>query len=114
MENSEVNGSQPQLQSPEQSHVRKYPITKDFRECPVCGGKHRIAEDELNHLKGIGSAGKNLQAFLFTHTGMIMDQTKFVLTAPLISTFYDVCSDCGTAYCVHVDVVQAVPQLKSR
>ena len=92
---------------------RKYPHGKDFKECPVCKSTERIAEAELNHLKQMGKARPETLAYLFNHQSMIRDSTKLTITVPVVITYYDVCVECGTVYCIHFEINMAMPQIGS-
>ncbi len=85
----------------------KFPLS--FTQCPVCGSIRRVANEILNSEKEKGKVGLEISAFLFQHQSLIADARKTILSAPMITSMYDVCVDCGTVYCIHVQVGTAVP-----
>lgn len=85
----------------------KLPI--EFKECPNCGSDKRIANEILENEKAKGKTGKDANAYLFMHQSLIADPAKTILSAPLITAFFDACMVCGTVYCVHMDVKTAMP-----
>lgn len=78
------------------------PIIHDFTKCPVCAGTHTLANDILQKEIEKGRMPKSSKAFLYQHQSIMAKPTGW-LSAPIIITFYDACSDCGTTYCVHAE-----------
>ena len=87
----------------------KFPLK--FEECPNCGSTRRVANEVLEKEKLKNNVGLGVNAFLFQHQSMIADARKPFLSAPIILTFYDACVDCGTVYCVHMDVKVGMPSM---
>ncbi len=84
-----------------------FPINID--KCPNCGSTRRIANEVLEIEKEKGKIGPKVVSFLFQHQSLITDPAKTVLSAPIIMSFFDVCVDCGTVYCIHAEVKTAMP-----
>ena len=78
-----------------------------FTKCPNCGGEHTLADDVLQKEIEKGRMAKETKAFLFQHQSIIAKPTGW-LSAPIITTFYDVCVDCGTVRCTHAKIGTAV------
>ena len=85
------------------------PIT--FDKCPACGSTRRIAGMEIQSQIDKGRANPNTQAWLFNHQSMIADMSRTHLQVPIILSFYDVCVDCGTVYCIRVEKGMATPKV---
>ena len=82
--------------------LTKEPIMHNFTECPNCGGKNTLAGDTLQKQIEEGKMPKESKAFIYQHQSVIAKQSGW-LSAPMIITFFDVCSDCGTVYCIHAE-----------
>jgi hypothetical protein len=82
--------------------MTKETIVHNFTTCPNCGGVHTLANDVLQTQIEKGAMPKESKAFIFQHQSVIARATGW-LSAPLVITFFDVCSDCGTTYCVHAE-----------
>lgn len=89
---------------------RKYPIT--FDQCPNCGSKRRVANEVIQEQKDLGRAGENTKAWLFQHQSMIADMSRTHLQMPVVMSYYDVCVDCGTTYCIRVEKGMVTPKTK--
>lgn len=87
----------------------EYPIT--FEECPNCGSKRKMAQEVIDEQIEEGRAGEGTQAWLFTHQSIIADMTRRHIQMPMVLTFYDVCVDCGTAYCIRAEKTMATPKI---
>lgn len=85
----------------------KYPL--NFDKCPVCGSERRVANEVMRGEKEKNKISPGAKAFLFNHKTVIADQRVVQLSVPAVLSFYDVCVDCGTLFCVHVDVKVAMP-----
>ena len=96
---------------PDNPEEKKPDFPKEFSQCPSCGSTDRVANHVLQQLKDAKKAGPNMIAFIYKTQSLIMDQTKNQLSAPLVKAFYDICVECGTYYCIHVEVKVAIPQL---
>jgi len=90
----------------------KFPI--DFDSCPNCGSTRRLAEEVMRKEKDKGKVGEDTKPFAFSGQSLMADPRKTFLSAPILLTFYDVCADCGTVYCVHAELGTATPQMKPR
>jgi len=88
----------------------KFPIT--FDKCPNCESERKLANEVLNQEKEKGKIGLEVSAFIFQNQSLIVDMRKTWFTAPMIITTYDVCLDCGTVYCIKVDVQTTTPQYR--
>jgi len=84
------------------------PTILNFTKCPNCGSERRIAYEVLLEQIEKGKMKKESNAFLFTHQSIIAGPVGTWLSAPVVISFYDVCADCGTVYCIHVEVKTAV------
>ena len=83
---------------------------KDFTQCPNCQSTKRVAGEVLLRQIEAGKMPKTSIAYLFTHQSVIAAGTW--LSAPMIISYYDVCEDCGTVYCIHVEERVAVAGAK--
>ena len=83
-------------------------MTLDFTQCPNCGGEKSLANQVMQEEVAKGKIPKTTKAFLFQHQSIISNPTGQWLSAPMILSFYDVCVDCGTVYCIHAEVRTAV------
>ena len=88
----------------------KFP--KTFSQCPNCDGERRMANEVMQEQKDKGLAGEKSQAWLFSHQSMIADMSKPHIQVPVVISFYDVCLDCGTTWCIRLERVMATPQVK--
>ena len=85
---------------------------KVFPQCPNCGSEHKIGQMIANGLIEEGRATPKMKAWLFGHNSVIQpDKPHF--TAPVVKWLLDICFDCGTVYCVQVDVGVAMPEKRS-
>jgi len=80
----------------------------DFTKCPNCASKKKLANEVLLKQIEKGNMPKNSRAFLYTHQSIIAGQPGTWLSAPVVISFYDVCVDCGTVYCIHAEIQTAV------
>lgn len=85
----------------------------DVTKCPNCGSERTLAKEVLKEEKAKKKVNPASNAFLFQHSSLITDNTKPVLSVPIILSFFDVCAEkeCGTVYCVHAELKMAVPGL---
>ncbi len=88
------------------------PSTLGFPQCPNCGSEKRLANEVLLKEVEKGKVNKSTHAYLYTHKSVIAKDMRW-LSAPIVSTFYDVCVDCGTVWCFHANVKIAVQGGKS-
>lgn len=87
----------------------KFPLT--FDKCPNCGSTRRVANEVLQKQKDEGKIAPGVNAFIARHQSLIVDPRRTWLSAPIITTFYDTCVDCGTLYCTHANLATAMPQV---
>ena len=87
--------------------LNNQPKIHSFTKCPSCGGTRTLANTILQEQIKAGKMPKDSKAFIYQHQSLIAKATGW-LSAPIILTFFDVCSDCGTAYCVHAEERMAV------
>lgn len=90
----------------------KFPI--DFSACPICGSTRTMAGTIVEQEKERGKMGEDIHAFVFQHKSFFMDSRRTTLSVPILSTFYDVCLDCGTPYCIHAELATGAPQAMPR
>ena len=84
---------------------------KVFSQCPNCGSEHKIGQMIANGLIEEGRATPKMKGWLFGHNSVIQpDKPHF--SAPVVKWLIDICFDCGTLYCVQVDVGTAMPEQK--
>ena len=83
--------------------VHEKPNTTNFTKCPVCWSEKRIAKEVGEQQVEKGNLPKGLHAFMFQHQSVIAGAPGTWISAPVILSFYDVCKDCGTVYCVHTE-----------
>ena len=87
--------------------------TLEITNCPSCGSNKRLANEVLKGEILKGKLPELTQTFIFTHESIIAKPTGW-LSAPMIITYFDVCMDCGTVYCIHADVITAVAGSKPK
>ena len=93
-----------------------YPIK--FKACPLCGSESRIVETETQSLISSRdlAVGTRIPAMISKST--LFDPASTHVLArkevPVLMGFYDVCTDCGTVYCVEMQKVKALiePQIQ--
>ena len=90
----------------EEQEEKQFPI--HMEQCPNCGSLRRVAMEVLNKEHEAGKAMVATTAFLFQHQSLIAPPGGQFLSATVIVTWYDVCYDCGTVYCIHADTKVAV------
>jgi len=73
-----------------------------------------MAKEVLESEHAKGKAKLALNAFLFQHQSLIANPDMKFLSAPVIMSFFDACTDCGTMYCIHAEVQTAVPGMKNK
>lgn len=88
----------------------KFPL--NYTKCPVCGSTKRVAETLVKQEQEKGKIRPGVNTFLFMQQTLVMDPSKILVSVPVLLTFYDVCLDCGTVYCVHAELGQGTPQMK--
>ena len=88
----------------------KYP-NLDIGKCPVCGSTRQLADEVLQHQIKEGRLPASTKAFIFQYQSIVAGATWF--SAPMILSFFDVCVDCGTVYCIHAEVKTAVQGRKN-
>lgn len=84
----------------------------DFNKCPACGSGKRVAGEVIADQIKKGRMPVTANAYLFTYQSIIAIGNKWI-SAPVVVSFYDVCWDCGTVYCIHVDVGTAIQGSKT-
>jgi len=84
-----------------------------FDQCPNCGSERRIVEILLEKEREQGRINKDAKATVMIQNTAIVDPTRagMALTIPVLLTFYDICADCGTLYCVLAQLQKAMPQM---
>jgi len=82
------------------------PTILNFTVCPNCGSERFQANEVLKQQIEKGAMPKGSNAFLFNHQSVIA-KPNFI-SAPVVLSFYDMCMDCGTVFCVHSEVHTAV------
>ena len=90
----------------------KFPLK--FDSCPNCGSTKRIAGSVAEQEKEKGRIGKDAQGFIQKLSAIITDPRIAALQAPIVIAFMDICSDCGTYYCVLAQLGTATPGPPSR
>ncbi len=89
---------------------------KRFEHCPCCGSKERIIENEVKSEIEAGHLRKDAKIPVLATQAQVIDlQDKNILITrrqfPLLIGLYDVCSNCGTLYCVemvkHIGIAEA-------
>jgi hypothetical protein len=83
----------------------EYP--KKFDICPNCGSMNRVIESEVKQEESKGNLRVGTKAACIIVNTPIFDPTKTDIIAPrkipVITALIDICSDCGTLYCVEVN-----------
>ena len=78
----------------------------DFDVCPNCGSTKRVANELVQVEKEHNLAPLGMKAWLWDHQTIIADKKSPPVSAPVVAACFDVCVDCGTLYCVHVEVTR--------
>lgn len=86
----------------------KFPLT--FDQCPNCDSERRVANEVIQEQKDAGTAKESTRAWLFSHESLIADMGKPHIQVPVVLSFFDACVDCGTVYCVRIEVKMVTPQ----
>lgn len=81
----------------------------NFTQCPNCESENRMAGTVLKQEKAKGKLKKEVNAWLFAHQSIVAGQPGTWISAPVITSYYDACVDCGTVYCVHAGLGTVVP-----
>jgi len=89
----------------------RFPMT--FDKCPSCGSTARVAGMIGEEEKAKGKIRKAGIAVAFIQQVVISDPSIFVLSAPALITYYDICAECGAVYCVLAQLGKAQPQMKA-
>ena len=94
---------------------------KKFLECPICGSKNRLVEDQVNSEITAGKLSGDtrmpaiaIQRAIFNPN----DKTSLIVASrnvPVLVMMMDVCSDCGCFYCIEAHKTQALitPQMRT-
>ena len=94
----------------ENSNNHSKPVfPKVFTQCPNCGSEQRISQMIADDLIAEGRATPKLRAWLFAH-GSIIQPDKPSFSAPIVKWALYICYNCGTLYCIQVDVGTAMKQ----
>lgn len=83
----------------------------NFDHCPNCGSTKRLAETVAKQEKEKGKISEDTHVVMVSYQTLVADPRKMILTVPIISTFVDICADCGTLYCVHAELGMASPSM---
>lgn len=87
---------------------KKGPEPVKFDKCPNCGVKERIANEILKKQIAVGNMPKTSQAYIYTHQSIIAGQVGTWISAPVIISYFDICTGCGTVYCIYYEVQTAI------
>lgn len=87
----------------------EWPIVHE--KCPVCGSEETIGKIIAQQEREKGKIGEEVVPCLFQQTAMIADPRRLTatLSAPVVTSMYDVCAnpECGACYCVYANLSQA-------
>jgi len=97
----------------ENQEQKNQPLVLDFTTCPNCGSERRIAGEVLKKQIEKKLMPENSNAFLYTHQSIIAGRVGTWLSAPVVISFYDMCMDCGTVWCIHAEVQTVVQGAKA-
>jgi len=75
-----------------------FPI--EFDKCPNCGSEKKVAQSIIDSLIEDGMAGEGLKGFAIMNTTVQGDQKRPQLVPTVLECLLDVCTECGTVYCV--------------
>lgn len=89
----------------------KQGLILNFTECPNCRSTERLAGKVLQKEIEVGKMNRNSNAYLYKHESVIAKDMNW-LSAPMIISFYDMCTECGTVYCIHAEVRLAIQGTK--
>ena len=78
----------------------------EFNKCPVCGSESRVAGTIIQEEISKGKVGNNVIGATTIMQTALVDPTKSMLTAPILTALIDICTNCGALYCFRVDVRQ--------
>lgn len=80
-----------------------FPMT--WEKCPVCGDTRQVANEVKEEQKAKGKIGPGFNTAIAMLNSLILDPRKIVgqLTAPILTSYLDICAKCGVVYCVHID-----------
>ena len=82
---------------------------KVFTQCPNCGSERRVAGMIAADLVEQGKASPKFGAWIFAQGSVILPD-KPAFSAPQVKWAVDICYDCGTMYCIQVDVGTVMKQ----
>ena len=89
------------------SEPNEYP--KTFNQCPNCGSTSRVVGDMVQDMKEEGKVTEHFDAWVMVqNSGIEPDKPHF--TMPVVTWMADICYDCGTLYCVQVNVRNVMMQ----
>lgn len=83
----------------------------NFTQCPNCASKKRLAYETLRKEIDAGKMPKNSNSYIFKHESVIAKDMNW-FSAPVILSFFDMCTECGTVYCIHAEVKLAIQGAK--
>lgn len=93
---------------------------KEFKSCPNCGSVERFSELVAQEEIAKGNLSKDTKTAIMFYRTMIFnpnDQKVLLVRkqVPVLMGVFDVCTQCGTLYCVCMDKQVAVvePQVRS-
>ena len=80
-----------------------FPMT--WEKCPVCGDTRQVANEVKEEQKAKGKIGPGFNTAIAMLNSLILDPRKIVgqLTAPILTSYLDICAKCGVVYCVRID-----------
>lgn len=89
----------------EQDEIQ-FPVS--FNSCPNCGSTRRLVGDLLAKEAEKGRVPPGTKGCVLQQQTLIGDPATAMFGIPVVRTFFDVCADCGTVYCIEAHLGKAV------
>ena len=83
----------------------------DFPQCPNCGSKRRVADEVMKELKAAGRAKQEDSSAIVIWQTIVANPHFALFSVPVIISLIDICADCGTVRCFHVEKGQRTPKM---
>jgi len=96
----------------EENIPAEFVFPKTWDACPNCGNPERLIEKIANEEKAAGKMPKNVPVGVQFGNLAICDPSAPASRVPLLSTRFDICTQCGTFYCIYVDKQIAQTQIQ--
>ena len=90
----------------------EFPV--EFKVCPACGSNRRVIEEEVNDAIALGQMSEGSHGMAQTTRSLIFNPASMPKISgisrkvPAIFGYYDICAECGTLYCIHLEKGEAM------